>query len=135
MRFLITVFMVITVSFAFGQAGNLDLTFNNYMYDHFGNGTGFYYDSGAGTYVEITDAIEQPDCMLLICGHFSSYNGFPRTGLVRTFPDGKIDTSFVPAFADDVETIALQPDGKILIGGGAFASYSGIRRLNADGSL
>src|ERR1019366_5506517 len=59
--------------------------------------------------------------------------------LVRFTPAGVIDPTFLPDVAGGaVSTIVLQPDGKILIGGG-FTSLGGvarnyIARLNADGS-
>ncbi|MFA7379816.1 MAG: T9SS type A sorting domain-containing protein [Bacteroidia bacterium] len=71
------------------------------------------------------------------------------TGLTTTFAQpGSIDTSFNPtdigfsfgnAANATIETISIQSDGKIMIGGG-FTSYNGtgrkyIARLNADGSL
>lgn len=55
--------------------------------------------------------------------------------------DGSLDTTFDVGLGANanIETTALQPDGKILIGG-AFSSYDGITqnriaRLNSDGSL
>lgn len=55
--------------------------------------------------------------------------------------DGSLDTTFDVGLGANanIETTALQPDGKLLIGG-AFSSYDGITqnriaRLNSDGSL
>ena len=55
--------------------------------------------------------------------------------------DGNLDTTFDVGLGANanIETTALQPDGKLLIGG-AFSSYDGITqnriaRLNSDGSL
>ena len=83
----------------------------------------------------------QPDGKILIGGLFASIAGISRGHIARLNSDGSLDTAFaVGAAADNaVISIALQPDGKILIGG-SFANYDGaprasIARLNADGSL
>ncbi|HEX8146392.1 MAG TPA: Calx-beta domain-containing protein [Pyrinomonadaceae bacterium] len=83
----------------------------------------------------------QPDGKILI-GGVVYHNGSQRTGIARLNSDGTPDTAFVPGTAVGaygVETIALQPDGKILIGGN-FPSYNGaavpqVARLNPDGTL
>lgn len=61
--------------------------------------------------------------------------------LVRLNSDGSLDGSWNPGSGPDnsVKTIAIQPDGKILIGGN-FSSYNStpfpyITRLNTDGTL
>ena len=52
--------------------------------------------------------------------------------------DGDADSGFIPNVNGTVYSIAMQPDGKILIGGYfstvGGASYNGIARLNADGT-
>jgi hypothetical protein len=64
--------------------------------------------------------------------------------MARLNPDGAVDTSFDPSPNGFVRTIALQPDAKILIGGGfgGLAPNGGpsilhkyIARLNVDGTL
>jgi uncharacterized delta-60 repeat protein len=52
---------------------------------------------------------------------------------------GSVDTTFQAAADDQVNTLALQPDGKVVIGG-VFTNVNGIARnqfarLNADGTL
>lgn len=61
--------------------------------------------------------------------------------LVRLNSDGSLDGSWNPGSGPDsfIQTIAIQPDGKILIGG-SFSSYNStpfpyITRLNTDGTL
>lgn len=88
----------------------------------------------------------QPDGKIVIGGAFTSYNGTARTRIARLNTDGTLDGSFTvgtgatgEAIFPDIETIAIQPDGKIIIGG-AFSFYdgtarNGIARLNADGTL
>jgi len=52
---------------------------------------------------------------------------------------GGVDTSFKPAFDNEVFTIRVQPDGKVLASGFftkvGSASRSGVARINADGSV
>jgi uncharacterized delta-60 repeat protein len=87
-------------------------------------------------------AIElQPDGKILIGGAFDSYNDIPCGHLARLNADGSLDTSFMQGTGanEEVSAFAIQPDGKILIGGN-FTNYNGtpcgrIARLNADGSI
>ncbi|UOQ64625.1 delta-60 repeat domain-containing protein [Hymenobacter volaticus] len=106
------------------------------VYPAFNVGTGFN-DSNEG----VRAVIVQPDGKVLAGGYFATYNGVPRNRLVRLNTDGSLDPSFQTGtgFVDGVISLALQPDGKVLVGG-FFTSYNGTRRnriarLNADGSL
>ncbi len=84
----------------------------------------------------------QPDGKILVGGAFTSYNGVTRNRLARINPDGSLDTSFSGgsmAMGGDISAIAIQSDGKVLIGG-AFTTYNGVTRnrlarINPDGSL
>ena len=85
--------------------------------------------------------IRQPDGKFIIGGTFSTYNDTSRPRIARVNADGTLDTSFnVGAGANNtVFDVALQTDGKIIIGGN-FTTYNGtpvnrIARLNADGTL
>ena len=65
--------------------------------------------------------------------------GVSRNYLARLNEDGSLDLGFSPSLNGFVHAIALQTDGKVLIGG-FFTSVNGqprthIARLNADGSL
>jgi uncharacterized delta-60 repeat protein len=100
---------------------------------------------GGGNPTVVYTIAVQPDGKVLIGGVFFNYNGVPRQRLARLNQDGSLDTSFAPGtgaaggqFAE-VRAFALQPDGKILIGG-SFTTYNGtprnrVARLNSDGSL
>jgi len=87
---------------------------------------------------------QQPDGKVLIGGDLLVYNGVSRMGMARLNPDGSLDTMFNASGGSgglnlSVNAIALQPDGKILVGG-EFTTYNGfsrnrIARLNANGSL
>ena len=84
---------------------------------------------------------------VFVAGDFPSIGGAPGyTQIARVHSDGSLAAPFQvgaygenPASATPVETIALQPDGKILIGGSFTVaggqSHVGIARFNADGSI
>jgi uncharacterized delta-60 repeat protein len=83
----------------------------------------------------------QQDRNILVGGEFTTLAGETRSYLGRLYPDGSLDDHLNPG-ADDsglVLAIAMQPDGKILVGGmfstlGGF-SCKGIARLMPDGSI
>lgn len=91
--------------------------------------------------VTVHTIVIQSDGKILIGGDFTSYDGSSSTNILRLNSDGSIDTSFVTGtgFDKDVEALAVQSDGKILVGG-YFTTYNGsgsnyIIRLNSDGSI
>jgi uncharacterized delta-60 repeat protein len=105
--------------------GSLDATFNM--------GTGA---NGA----VLTSAI-QSDGKIIIGGAFTTYNGTAINRIARLNTNGSLDATFTVGTGVNnfLQTIAIQSDGKIIIGG-AFFTYNGtarnkIARLNADGSL
>jgi uncharacterized delta-60 repeat protein len=96
---------------------------------------------GTGFIGGVNTIILQPDGKILVGGTFTSYNGAPRNNIIRLNNDGTTDGSFTigTGFGDIVNTLALQPDGKILVGGN-FTEYSGVTsnkiiRLNSDGTI
>ena len=83
----------------------------------------------------------QADGKILIGGDFVTYNGVTVNHLARLNPDGSLDMAFSAGMGanDSVRAIALQLDGKIVIGG-LFTNYNGVvlnrvARLNTDGSV
>jgi len=87
----------------------------------------------------------QPDGKILVGGEFSSAkpNGarakIAVSNLARFNIDGTLDESFKPKVNGRVQAIALQPDGKILIGG-KFTKIGSkkrgyVARLSASGSV
>lgn len=101
--------------------------------------TGF--NPGAVANGDVTNVALQANGKILIGGWFTQYNSTSRNRITRLNADGSLDTGFNPGFGanGDVESMALQTDGKILIGG-YFTQYNGtarnrIARLNTDGSL
>jgi uncharacterized delta-60 repeat protein len=92
----------------------------------------------------------QADGKIIIGGWFTNVQGVPRNRIARLNADGSLDTSFNPGTGAEVKivqgdpndpfvfAVAVQPDGKILVGGN-FVNYngvpsSGLVRLNPDGS-
>src|SRR5205807_9169139 len=84
----------------------------------------------------------QSDGKLLLGGQFTSFNGVPRGPVARLNVDGSVDTNFsasVTAGEPTIHSVAVQPDGKVLVGG-MFTGMNGaprfrLARLNADGTL
>lgn len=110
---------------AFSQAGSNDDTFNP--------------GTGANNQIGITTI--QPDGKIMIGGAFTDFNGTPRKYIARLNSNGSLDETFNPGIGPNsaISTIAIQSDGKIIIGG-EFTNYDGtaincIARLNSDGTL
>ena len=84
----------------------------------------------------------QSDGKVIVGGFFTSYNGNPCNRIARLNSDGTFDSTFNigTGFNNTVFSLAIQSDGKILVGGNAFTLYNGtgvtsIVRLNTDGTL
>ena len=87
----------------------------------------------------------QADGKIVIGGTFNVMGGVSRNGIARLNADGTLDVGFNPNAGSGslsygiVYSAAIQPDGKIVIGGnfnlvgGVSRNY--IARLNADGTL
>lgn len=101
---------------------------------------------GSGVNNSVNKVLVQPDGKIVVGGNFTGYNGNAAApdNLLRLNADGSLDTSFNTGGAGimgTVSTLALQPDGKIVVGG-FFRAYNGnatasdmVLRVNADGSL
>ena len=98
---------------------------------------------GSGFDKEVSALVLQPDGKVIVGGAFSSYDGAANScnRIARLNSDGSIDHSFAISigFHGDVKALALQPDGKIIVGG-MLVSFNGINcgglvRLNSNGSL
>jgi uncharacterized delta-60 repeat protein len=86
----------------------------------------------------------QPDGKLLAGGYFQYHDGQPRSEIERLNLDGSHDATFSsPLYAYAlVRAIAVQPDGKLVVGGeftsseyaNAVPGPARLVRLNADGS-
>ncbi|MEP6931024.1 MAG: T9SS sorting signal type C domain-containing protein, partial [Flavobacterium sp.] len=99
------------------------------------------FNTGTGSALNITNAEVLADGKILLTGSFIAFNGISTNRIVRLYPDGSVDQSFNigTAFNDDVNAIAVQQDGKIVLGG-KFTAYNGstanrVIRINQDGTL
>lgn len=118
------------------STGAIDPTFN-------AGAQGTSFNGANGTVFAIA---RQANGGLLLGGRFTQYNGATRRGIVRLNADGTLDNSFQigagfgnTLATSDVRAIAIQQDGRILVGGN-FNSYNGrtcaaLVRLAADGTL
>lgn len=116
-------------------AGEVDPSFNTAAFS--------LLNSGA------TVSIAQPDGKYIVGGNFTVAGGKARYGLARVNADGSLDNTFDPPdFFDygltsnqlggSIYTIALQSNGKILVGGRFDVTgfnYRSLVRLNANGTV
>jgi uncharacterized delta-60 repeat protein len=91
--------------------GNLDNTFS----------------TGSGFNDNIFDILIQPDGKFIVGGSFQSYAGTTTANrIIRLQSNGSVDNTFIigSGFDSSVATLALQEDGRIIVGG-VFANYAG----------
>ncbi|PYI85353.1 MAG: hypothetical protein DME26_11245, partial [Verrucomicrobia bacterium] len=100
------------------------------------------FNAGAGPDGTVWALAVQPDGKVIIAGEFTSVAGVLRTHIARLNTNGVLDTAFDPGPNGPdgtVWSVALQPDGKVIIGGEfnviAGQTLGGIARLNNDGTL
>lgn len=99
--------------------------------------------SGTGFDKSVRAIVIQNDGKILAGGDFRYYNGTTIGGIARLLPNGELDPSFNPPANtySSIETIEVDNDGKILIGGGIIFYNGGSHevkrflRLNPDGSI
>jgi uncharacterized delta-60 repeat protein len=104
--------------------------------------TAFTTNTGTAANNNVNSIALQSDGKILVGGAFTVWNGVAVGSIVRLNSDGTRDTAFTTntgtAADSQVQTIALQSDGKILVGG-AFLNWNGVAartivRLNSDGT-
>lgn len=115
-------------------SGALDATFDP--------GAGVALTAG-GTFDDapsVDDILIQGDGRLVIGGRFDEFDGSPRSNLARLNWDGSLDSNFDPGVGANsaVRALAVQADGRLLIGGD-FTAFAGlarqrIARLQSDGT-
>lgn len=76
-----------------------------------------------GGYDQVLGMALQPDGKIIASGTIGTKS------VVRFNTDGSVDTTFSARTSSGDWVVALQPDGKVLVGG-----YAGLARLNVDGS-
>jgi uncharacterized delta-60 repeat protein len=142
----------ILVAGTYGELGATDICVSRYNADGsldttFGGGDGIaILDVGSGedgAYAMALDASGN----ILVAGQTVTSNGWYDMVVARFNADGAVDTSFGTDgvvsvdFSGDFDvanSVAVQADGKILVGGSATVNFNGtfaLVRLNADGSL
>jgi len=82
----------------------------------------------------------QPDGNILVGGDFVEMGlGGHVSRVLRFHPDGRLDNGFLAPVithtANRFRSLALQPDGKILVGCAMMSPFQPLRRLNTDGTL
>jgi uncharacterized delta-60 repeat protein len=89
----------------------------------------------------IQDIVRQADGKYIVGGNFTSLNGVPASRLARLEANGTVDVAFTAACGANgpVNSLALQPDGRLLVGGN-FTALAGtprayIGRLLSSGAL
>lgn len=127
-----------------GVVGNIPFLVK-YIY----NGTTYVIDTAFNTMFGPTAASSvikcsaiQSDGKILVGGNFNTLNGNPLANFGRLNADGTPDTAFNAnlgtGFGNTVNTVKIQADGKIVVGGD-FTTLDGnartyIVRLNSDGT-
>jgi uncharacterized delta-60 repeat protein len=102
-------------------------------------GPGLHFDGA------VISLVIQPDGRIVVGGAFEHINGERRPFIARLLPNGGVDPSFQPNGGPTsdwtviIETLALQADGRILLGG-LFQKVDGrpmlnLARLNPDGTF
>lgn len=99
------------------------------------------FSIGSGFNSQVYAIAIQPDEKIIVVGGFTSFNGTSAPRILRLLPNGMRDTTFNVGLGADaiIETLQIQPDGKILIAG-RFNSFDGnsyarLVRLNSNGSI
>jgi uncharacterized delta-60 repeat protein len=101
------------------------------------------FNIGSGFNSQVYVMAMQSDGKIIAAGNFTNYNSPANSQfrIVRLLSNGSRDTSFnIGRGADGIiETVLIQPDGKILVGG-RFTTFDGnltpkLVRLNSDGSI
>ncbi len=100
------------------------------------------FNPGLGANGVIYRLLIQPDGKILIAGGFSSFNGTASNSIARLNIDGSLDLSFYGyaiSLNSGIYSMALQSDGKILIGGDFRENYGSspvnYMRLNPNGTV
>jgi|GEM_PF-3552463 len=128
------------------QSNLIRFNTDNSIDTSFNIGSGFFY-SYNGTQGIIKSIAIQTDGKIMVGGYFNAYQGIDQKNLIRLNADGSKDTSFNTGSgfvrryddSDSVNSIVVQPDGKIIIGSD-ITEYQGVVsryliRLNTNGTV
>jgi uncharacterized delta-60 repeat protein len=89
----------------------------------------------------VSASVVQTDGKIILGGSFNSIHGSPRDSIARLNADGTLDSTFNLNLGSStaVWALALQPDGKLLLGGvfnqAGGANRQNLARVNPDGTL
>ncbi len=88
------------------------------------------FDAGVGPNADVVAMALRPDGRIVIAGDFTTVAGTARRGLAQLLPNGALDTTFLATplsgfTAFTPECLALQADGKVLVGGLSYTTGSG----------
>jgi len=100
------------------------------------------FDPGTGADEEIKAAVLQPDGRIVVAGRFTHFNGITHNGVCRLNANGSVDPNFGLGAGinnSGALALALQSDGRILVGG-QFSQVDlslrfNLARLNTNGSV
>jgi uncharacterized delta-60 repeat protein len=98
------------------------------------------FDVGTGASTPVYAVALQADGKVLVGGYFTTFNHVACGPLVRLGANGTLDATFAPDLGPDssVASLAVQPDGRILVCAGSSTPGAGQRggifRLLPDGS-
>ena len=99
------------------------------------------FKTGAGATAGVLALWVQEDGKILLSGNFSTIDSRKRNRIARLNSDGSLDETFDPGEGPNssIRSMAVQPDGKIIVGG-SFDQFGevprrGVARLNKDASL
>jgi len=142
------IFTLAQVNPAYAAPGDLDPSFGSNGFVTTSLVIQNYNDAGKS--ISIQASAEQPDSKIVMVG-WSYLIGFGNVfTTLRYNNDGSLDTSFdgdgvvttsVGGSSDQASSVAIQPDGKIVVAGTVYGSSTsnqyrfGVVRYNADGSL
>ncbi|HQQ64368.1 MAG TPA: delta-60 repeat domain-containing protein, partial [Pseudomonadales bacterium] len=115
------------------MAGNLvsiiRLNADGSVDNSFNSGSGL----GTSTFPDLYGFSQQADGKVFVVGRFTSYNHVNTNNIARLNLDGSLDASFNPVAATTNNTsyfaIAIQSDGKIVIGGD-FTTFNGVSQVH-----
>jgi uncharacterized delta-60 repeat protein len=101
-----------------------------------------FFNTGTGAEDAVQAVAVQSDGKIVVAGLFNDINGTANSlGIARLNTNGVVDTGFNPGTSVDfgINSVAIQTDGKIIVGGG-FTQYqstsrNGIARINASGAI
>jgi uncharacterized delta-60 repeat protein len=86
------------------------------------------FNAMPGANGSVENMLLMPDGDILLAGSFTTFNGSTRNQLARLDPDGQLTTwtgYAAPGHPQGMRTLALQPDGRLLVGGHATTAPGG----------